>query len=109
MCVIISKVDRTNDTAEEAQAGGIALPCIPSTLPPGWRQGDAQPDWTVEFASARFDGHHRAEGRLVAKLPCQQLVRDWLRLKWRGGKVVEQEDAKKTEKKEYGAEQKAGV
>lgn len=71
----------TNDTAEEAQAGGVALPSIPRTLPPGWWQRDAQPDWTVEFASAWLDGNHRAEGRLVTKLPSQQLIRDWLRLR----------------------------
>lgn len=28
------KMDPTNDTAEEAQAGGITLPGIPRTLPP---------------------------------------------------------------------------
>lgn len=74
----------TDDTAEEAQAGGVALPSISRTLPPGWWQRDAQPDWTVEFASPWFDGDNWAEGRLVAKLLSQQFIRDWLRLrsKW---------------------------
>lgn len=75
------KMDHTNDTAEEAQAGGVTLPSIPRTLPPGWWQRDAQPDWTVKFASAGFDGNHWAEGRLVTKLPSQQFIWYWLRLR----------------------------
>lgn len=82
------KPNPTNDTAEEAQAGGVTLPGITRTLPPGWRQRDAQPYRTVEFASPRLNGDHWAEGRLVAELPSQELVRDWLRLRGRQrGKV----------------------
>lgn len=81
----------TDDTAEEPQAGGVTLPSIPRTLPPGRGQRDAQPDWSVKFASARLNGHHRAEGRLVAKLPSQQLIGDGLRLR-RGRGVVKKQD-----------------
>lgn len=75
------KMAPTNDTAKEAQAGGVTLPGVPRTLPPGRRQRDAQADWAVEFASAWFDGNHRAEGRLVTELPSQQFIRDGLRLR----------------------------
>lgn len=90
-------MDPTNDTAEEAQAGGIALPSIPRTLPPGWRQRDAQPDWTVKFASPWFDGNHWAEGRLVTKLPSQQFIGDGLRLRWKwwGKRFFKKEDVRK--------------
>lgn len=72
--------DPTNDTAEEAQAGGVALPCIPRALPPWRRQWDAQSNRTVKFASPWLDCDHWTEGRLVTKLSSQQFIGDRLGL-----------------------------
>lgn len=75
----------TDDAAQQAQAGSVALAGVPGALPPGRRQRDPQPDGPVELATPRLDGHHWAEGGLVAQLPGQQLVGDWLSLGGGGG------------------------
>lgn len=55
----------TYNAAEEAQAGGIAFPAVSGTLSPGWGQGNAQPDRSVKFPTARLHRHNWAEGCLV--------------------------------------------
>lgn len=78
---LLQKRNPTDDTAEEAQAGGVPLAGVPGALPPGRRQRDAQADWPVEFAAPRLDGDHGAEGRLVTEVPGQHFIGDWLRLR----------------------------
>lgn len=70
----------TDDTAEQAEAGGVALACVPWTLLPGGRQWDPQADGTVKLAPTRLYCHHRAERGLVPQKFGHQLIRDWLGL-----------------------------
>lgn len=73
----------TYDGAQQPQAGGVALPRVPGALPPGGGQGDAQTDGPVEFAPPRLDGDHGAKVGLAAQQLCNQLIWDWLSLRFK--------------------------
>lgn len=80
----------TDDTAEQAEAGGVALASVPRTLPPGGRQRDPQANGAVKLAPTRLYGHHGAERGLVPQKFGHQLVGDRLGLRAEDGRGGDQ-------------------
>lgn len=78
----------TYDGAQQTQAGGVALPRVPRALSPRGGQGDTQPDGSVELAPPRLHGDHGAKVCLVAQQLCNQLVRNWLSLRFKTAGVM---------------------
>ena len=70
----------TDDTAEQAQAGGVSFAGVAGARLPGRRQGDAQADGPVELTPPRLHRHHRAERGLVPQELRHQLLWDRLSL-----------------------------
>lgn len=78
----------TYDGAKQTQTGGVALPRVPWALPPRRGQGDTQPDGSVELAPPRLNGDHGAKVCLVAQQLCNQLVWNWLSLRFKTADVM---------------------
>lgn len=89
----------TDDTAEQAEAGGVALAGVPRTIPPGGRQRDPQANGTVKLASPRLYGHHRAERGLVPQKLGHQFIWDRLGLRAEDGGGEEQNSVEEQSKR----------
>lgn len=72
----------TSDTAEQPQAGGVALPTVSRVVCPRRRERDAKPDGAVELPAPWLHSDNGAECGLVAQQLGDQLV--WHRLSLRG-------------------------
>lgn len=72
----------TYDGAQQTQAGGVALPRVPWALPPRRGQGDPQSDGSVKLAPSRLNGDHGAKVCLVTQQLCNQLIWNWLSLRF---------------------------
>lgn len=73
---------RTYDGAKQTQTGGVALPRVPRALPPGGGQRDTQSDGSVKLAPPRLNGDHGAKICLVTQQLCNQLIWNWLSLRF---------------------------